>query len=149
MADKAIYSVDTVTSMSGTDKVYVNTGNNIKQITKNNLCGNDAVKEINVPWFFGDDTTLTSTTKSLNHGLDISKITSVFGYCNECYSNQPLLNKSIPYYASGGSTGFDDYGIKYHLDETKIHIEVTRGTDYANNGWFRGGNVRFLLSHKL
>ena len=41
MADKAIYSVDTVTSMSGTDKVYVNTGNNIKQITKNNLCGND------------------------------------------------------------------------------------------------------------
>ena len=41
MADKAIYSVDTVTSMSGTDKVYVNTGNNIKQITKDNLCGND------------------------------------------------------------------------------------------------------------
>ena len=40
MADKAIYSVDTVTSMSGTDKVYVNTGNNIKQITKDNLCGN-------------------------------------------------------------------------------------------------------------
>lgn len=37
MADKAIYSVDTVTSMSGTDKVYVNTGNNIKQITKDNL----------------------------------------------------------------------------------------------------------------
>lgn len=109
----------------------------------------DAVKEINVPWFFGDDTTLTSTTKSLNHGLDISKITSVFGYCNECYSNQPLLNKSIPYYASGGTTGFDDYGIKYHLDETKIHIEVTRGTNHANNGWFRGGNVRFLLSHKL
>lgn len=41
MADKAIYSVDTVTSMLGTDKVYVNTGNNIKQITKDNLCGND------------------------------------------------------------------------------------------------------------
>lgn len=41
MADKAIYSVDTVTSMSGTDMVYVNTGNNIKQITKDNLCGND------------------------------------------------------------------------------------------------------------
>ena len=41
MADKAIYSVDTVTSLSGTDKVYVNTGNNIKQITKDNLCGND------------------------------------------------------------------------------------------------------------
>lgn len=46
MADKAIYSVDTVTSMSGTDKVYVNTGNNIKQITKDNLCGND-IKGIN------------------------------------------------------------------------------------------------------
>ena len=46
MADKAIYSVDTVTSMSGTDKVYVNTGNNIKQITKDNLCGN-AIREIN------------------------------------------------------------------------------------------------------
>lgn len=46
MADKAIYSVDTVTSMSGTDKVYVNTGNNIKQITKDNLCGN-AISEIN------------------------------------------------------------------------------------------------------
>lgn len=45
MADKAIYSVDTVTSMSGTDKVYVNTGNNIKQITKDNLCGN-AISEI-------------------------------------------------------------------------------------------------------
>lgn len=46
MADKAIYSVDTVTSMSGTDKVYVNTGNNIKQITKDNLWGNygDGIK---------------------------------------------------------------------------------------------------------
>ena len=37
MSDKAIYSVDTITSTKDDDKIYVNTGDNIKQVKKSDL----------------------------------------------------------------------------------------------------------------
>ena len=37
MGDKAIYSVDTVETITDNDKIYVNTGDNIKQIKRSDL----------------------------------------------------------------------------------------------------------------
>lgn len=37
MADKAIYSCDTASSLGSTNKIYINTGNNIRQITAKDI----------------------------------------------------------------------------------------------------------------
>lgn len=127
MADKAIYSVDTVTSMSGTDKVYVNTGNNIKQITKNNLCGND------IDTLSGDIETLktevnnnTNAISDINDNLDNLKHSDVAGGKNLAYSVT--------------------YGSECSEDSLQYNVHDIWGTNALNINCNLKANVQYIMS---
>lgn len=132
MADKAIYSVDTVTSMSGTDKVYVNTGNNIKQITKNNLCGND------IDTLSGDIETLKTEVNNNTNAISEIKanITTNIYNLNDVVKGKWITDKN-------GSTGSSASWVYLPLNVKglkTVTISALGGTASWNKHYFNDSN---------
>ena len=123
MSDKAIYSVDTITSTKDDDKIYVNTGDNIKQVKKSDL-----LSELNSNLSFkynilsNDDISNTSYVDSLsgivlyNSNITIVNVTvhmiktittSVWITQNNKKLPQPLSDcMRVKFYADGNAWFF-------------------------------------------
>ena len=126
MADKAIYSVDTVTSMSGTDKVYVNTGNNIKQITKDNLCGNvknDLANKVSNVTYTGNSLDYSSDLNSIKDSI----ITTYFGWAGSGGEGQPTEKVT---------------GLFMSVNMGDSVLQIIRGVDADTQGYMRFYSVK-------